>query len=96
MLMGLAVGEPSLGRVTGDGELDVTPLILAATILLLVKVVLGVRLGWHSALVIVLAAPLLVGLSNQISYPLTLTLILATGGIASAVHRGMDPPRPPS
>jgi hypothetical protein len=95
MLMALAVGEPSLGRVTGDGELDVAPLILAVTVLVLIKVVLGIRVRWHGALVVVLAAPLLVALSREFSYPLTLGLVLAVGAIVSVVRRGTDPPTDP-
>jgi hypothetical protein len=94
--MALAVGEPSLGRVTGDGELDVTPLILAVTVLLLIKMVFRIRIRWYSALVVVLAAPLLVGLSNEFSYPLTLALVLAVGAIVSGARRRMDPTRDPS
>jgi hypothetical protein len=96
MFDALAVGEPSLGRVTGDGELDVTPLILAAAMVVLFKVVFAVRVRWRLALVIVLASPLLVGLSKEISYPLTLVLVIAVGALASAARRGMDPTRRPS
>ena len=91
--MALAVGEPSLGRVTGDGELNVAPLILAVTVLLLMEVVLGIRLRWYAALVVVLAAPLLVGLSNEISYPLTLALVLAVGTIVAGARGRIGPPR---
>jgi len=94
--MALAVGEPSLGRVTGEGELDATPLILAVTVLVLIKVVFGIRVRWYAALVVVLAAPLLVGLSKQLSYPLTMALFLAGGAIVSVARRRMDPPTDPS
>jgi hypothetical protein len=96
MLMALAVGEPSLGRVTGEGELDATPLILAVTVLVLIRVVFGIRVRWYAALVVVLAAPLLVGLANEFSYPLTLALVLVVGAIVSVARRGMDPPADPS
>lgn len=94
--MALAVGEPSLGRVTGDGELDATPLILAVAVLVLIKVVFGIRVRWYAALAVVLAAPLLVGLADEFSYPLTLALILAVGAIVSVASRRMDPPTDPS
>ena len=94
--MALAVGEPSLGRVTGGGELDATPLILAATVLVLIKVVFGIRVRWYAALVVVLAAPLLVGISKEFSYPLTLALVLAVGAIVSVARRRMGTPPDPS
>ena len=90
--MALAVGEPSLGRVTGEGELDPTPLILAMTVLVLIRVVFGIRVRWYAALVVVLAAPLLVGLSKEFSYPLTLALILSVGAVLSVARRKTDPP----
>lgn len=96
MLTALAVGEPSLGRLAGDGELDVAALALAATILVLLKVVLQIRVRWPLALVILLAAPLLVGLSHEIGYPVTLALILAIGAIVSAARRRMGSTQDPS
>jgi hypothetical protein len=92
MFMTLAVGEPSLGRVTGGGEFDATPLAFALTVLVLIRVVFGIRVRWYAALAVVLAAPLLVALSNEFSYPLTLALVLAVGGMVSFARGKLDPP----
>ena len=90
--MTLAVGEPSLGRAIGGGEFDATPLGLAVTVLLLIRVVFGIRVRWFVALAVVLAAPLLVAVSNKFSYPMTLALVMAVGGAVSLARGRLGPP----
>jgi hypothetical protein len=86
MFSALAVGEPSWGRFT-DGRFDFTPLLVTAVALLLLKIFFGFRMRWQLILGTVLAAPLLVGLSGHISYPLTTASLLATGAVVSFVTR---------
>jgi hypothetical protein len=83
----VVVGEPSLGRATGSGDFDITPLFVAAGALLLLKVFLGIRVRWQLALVAVLAAPLLVSVADRISYPLTAALLLGFGWATSWLAR---------
>jgi hypothetical protein len=65
--------------------------------LLLLRIVVGVRMRWQLILPIVLAAPLIMALASRISYPLTMALLLATGAAASFVtRRGRNQLRPPS
>jgi hypothetical protein len=91
MVRALALGEPSWERFT-DGRFDAVPLLLAAVILVLMKLLLGVRMRWQVILGTVLAAPLLVGLSHHISYPLTVALLMLTVGVVSFVARHGGPP----
>ena len=96
MVTALAVGEPSLGRVAGNGEFDVTPILFAGAALLLIRMVLRARIRWQLALGMVFAAPLLVALSREIGYPLTFGLILASGLVVSlAAPRRANPGRSP-
>lgn len=83
----VVVGEPSLGRVTAGGDLDVTPLFVAAGVLFLLKVFLGIRIRWQFALVAVLAAPPLVSVAERISYPITAALLLGFGWATSWLAR---------
>jgi hypothetical protein len=94
MFLVVAVGEPSLGRYA-SGQFDFTPLVVAATMLLLLRIVVGVRMRWQLILPVVLAAPLVMALAGRISYPLTMALLLATGASASFVTRRGRHPLPP-
>jgi hypothetical protein len=84
VVLPLSVGEPSLGRFAG-GDFDFTPLLVAAAILLMIKVLLGIRIRWQLILGTLLAAPLLVALSDRVSYAMTAALVLA-GALAVAAH----------
>lgn len=86
MFCALAVGEPSWGRFT-DGRFDFTPVLVAAGALLLMKILFGFKMRWQLILGTVLAAPLLVGLSGHISYPLATASLLAMGAVVSFVTR---------
>ena len=87
----LAFGEPALGRFAG-GRFDFTPLIVAAGALLLLRIVFRFPMRWQLVLAGILAAPLLIALSHEISYPVTAALVFA-GGAAVAAGAQRHPKR---
>jgi hypothetical protein len=82
----LAYGEPALGRFAG-GRFDFTPLIVAAGALLLLRIVFRVRMRWQLVLASILAAPLLVVISHEISYPMTAARVVSGGAAVAAGAR---------
>jgi hypothetical protein len=84
-----AVGGPNLG-FAGDG-FDLLPVLIAALLLIVARVVGGIRIGLVAVVAALLAAPLLEAVAGWIGYPAVAAIVLTTAVmVARTRHRTFE------
>jgi hypothetical protein len=81
----IAVGGPNLG-FTGDG-FDLTPLLIAALLLIIARLVADIRIGILAVVLALLAAPLLEAAADRIGYPTVAASVLLTAVLTARTQR---------
>jgi hypothetical protein len=81
----VAVGGPDLG-FTGGG-FDLTPLLIAALLLMIARLVADIRIGILAVVLALLAAPLLEAVAGLIGYSIVAAIVLATAVMIARTRR---------